>query len=361
MNSTHFFAQDSTAFTATDTAARHTVRQDSLVTPRFSTQQVDDIFKAMEQRERTFDSIARVRAYQASLRTREQTRPAGFDTASVPYYFDRDTLFLQPNPLASLAKGYFSSKDTLKPVFLDQARADQTRAVTETGPRPVPDPSREFRPDWLLGIIIGCLVMLAWLKLFYNKFLDQTMQSLFNYQLSTKLLRDQNIFSRRVGFLLNIHFVLVGAALAYLILGYFHIRPFNLDGILSYLAYAGILSGFLILRYLTSHAVGYVFDKHYEFREYIHQLLLIYKNLGIYLLVLVIGIAYIREDLRAYLVYLAFLLLAAAVVFRIFKGLKIILSKKEVLIFYLILYLCTLEILPVLVFYRFFSLSIQAG
>ena len=230
-------------------------------------------------------------------------------------------------------------------------------------PRPVSisGPGHNLRPDWLLAIIIGSLVLLAWLKLFYNKFLDQTIQSIGNFQLSAKLLRDQNLFSRRVAFVLNLNFILVGAAYIYLILGVFHIRFLPLNDILSYFIYALILSGLLILRLATSRAVGLVFRKQYEFREYQHQLLLIYKNLGIYLLIMVIGIAYIREDFRIYLVFLSGLLIIAAFIIRFIKGLKIVLNKKDVLIFYLILYLCTLEILPLLIFYRFFSSLILSG
>jgi hypothetical protein len=213
----------------------------------------------------------------------------------------------------------------------------------------------------LLGIVILSLVLLAWLKLFYNKFFDQTIQSLANYQLSAKLLRDQNIFSRRVAFLLNLNFVLVGATTVYLITGFFNLRILPLNDVLSWLVYAGTISCLLILRHLTSHVVGHIFNKREEFREYLFQLMIIYKNLGIYFLIIVIGIAYIRDDLRIYLVYLAGLLVLAAFILRFVRGLQIVLNKKDVLIFYLILYLCTLEILPFLIFYRFFSLSVQAG
>jgi len=364
VNSTYFFAQDTIVRTPSDTVPAPAVEHDSVTGVRkFSTEDVDDIFRAMEQRERALDSITRVRAYHTYLRSREQERPKGFDTAAVPYNFNQESRYPDPNPLGQLSHRFFSSKDTMKPVFLEQDIPSETLPLVEVRSQASPDssPAHDLRPDWLLGLIIGSLVLLAWLKLFYNKFFDQTMQSLFNYQLSTKLLRDQNIFSRRVAFLLNLHFILIGAAGIYLIFGYFHFRPFPLSDILSYLAYAGILTGFLVLRFIASHAIGYIFDTHYEFREYQHQLLLIYKNLGIYLLVLVIGIAYIHEDLRVYLVYAAFLLLAAALILRVIKGLKIIFTKKDILIFYLILYLCILEILPLLFFYRFFSLLIQEG
>jgi len=324
---------------------------------------VDDIFLAMEKKERKMDSIARVRAYQAYLRSIEQKEPDGFDTSAVPYNFGQENFVPGQNPLSNFKESFYSRKDTAKSIFHEPVAASGLKSIAEISPaRQSPaKPSHDLRPDWMMVIIIGCLVLLAWLKLFYNKFLDQTIQSVTNYQLSTKLLRDQNMFSRRVAFALNINFILAGAAFIYLILGFFHIRFFALSDILSYLAYAGILTLLLILRFLVSHTVGHVFNRHSEFREYLHQLMLIHKSLGIYLLILVISIAYIKDDLRIYLIYLSGLLIIAAAVFRVGKGIKIALTNKDVLIFYLILYLCTLEILPLLIFYRFASSSVQVG
>ena len=363
MNSTFFFVQDTIPRATTDTVSPTPVLRDSASSLRkFSTVEVDDIFMAMEKKENQLDSIARVRAYYAYLRSLEQQKPEGFDTAAVPYNFVQDSSLSDVNPLSHFNTIYFSLKDTLKPVFIEKTEIPVIHTGTEAISSPAPSSGiyHDLRPDWLLGIIIGSLVLLAWLKLFYNKFLDQMMQSVVNYQLSTKLLRDQNIFSSRVAFALNINFIVVGAAFIYLIFKYFQISPLSLNDFLSYLAYAGTITGLLIRRFTISHFIGHVFSKHYEFREYLHQLLLIYKSLGIYLLVLVIGIAYIREDLRIYLVYLSGLLIIAAFILRLAKGFKIILYK-DISIYYLILYLCTLEILPFLIFYKFFASSVLTG
>jgi len=354
VNSTLFFAQDTIAGTNSDSTSS---------IKKFSTSEVDNIFQAMERKERELDSIARVRAYRAYLRSIEQNEPEGFDTSAVPYNFDQDAFKTGQNPLRNYTESYYSEKDTTKPVFYEPETVSGLNSITEISPLPSSPsgPSHDLRPDWLMGIIIACFILLAWLKLFYNKFLDQTIQSLANYQLSTKLFRDQNIFSRRVAFALNINFILTGSAFIYLILGYFHLRFFQLSDILSYITYAGIIIFLLVLRFLSSHMIGHIFKRHSEFREYLHQLFLIHKNMGIYLLIFVIAIAYIQENLRIYPIYLSGLFVLAAVVIRVGRVIKIVLNNKDILIFYLILYLCTLEILPWLIFYRFFSFSVLTG
>ncbi len=361
---TIFFFQDSVQISVTDTLDETSGTEDSLALPRrYTDEEVSDIFETLERRERELDSLARIQSPGLPVKPVATLPPTGFDTAAVPYNLTPGQNIPPENPLKPFRKKLFAPRDTSQPVFIENPQA-LTDFRTEQTPRYMPDApsSRDYnlRPDWLLVVIIASLALIAWLKLFYNKFLDQTMQSLMNFQLSAKLLRDSNIFSKRVAVALNLNFIFTGGASAYLLLGYFGIKPFPLGDLASFFSYSGIIASLLILRWIVSNVVGHVFQKKQEFREYIHQILLIYKNLGIYLVPFVIGIAYIREDLRIYLVYMSFMLIAAALILRLIKGFKILMNK-DVLIFYLILYLCILEILPLLVFYKFFSASILAG
>jgi hypothetical protein len=355
VSATYYFYQDSIQQASEDTVG--SLR-------KFSTEEVSDIFFAMEKRERALDSIARVRSYQNWLRTQEESRSEGFDTSAVPYNFSGSPLTMPDNALLGFSGKFYSARDTSKPVFIEASETTEPlihQTINETPVVRSVIRDQALRPDWLLGVIIGSLVLLAWIKLFFSKFLDQTIQSLGNYQLSAKLLRDQSIFSKRVAFALNLNFVMVTGALVYLLMEYFGLKLFPYKGFLNYLSYSLLIAMLILLRYLVNNFIGHVFRKQNEFRDYLHQLLIIYKNLGIYLLGLVAGIAYINEEFRVYLVWFALVLVIAGVSFRLFKGLQIVLNYKDVLIFYMILYLCTLEILPLLIFYRFFSLSVQAG
>ncbi len=191
---------------------------------KFNESEVDSIFNMLERREQMLDSINRADARLRYLRSLKPPEPKVFDTAAVPYYLTDDSIPFQDNPISHFSTRYFCSRDTSKPVFVDLADSlpvEQESLTELMSPSDIPETrSHDLRPDWLLGIIIGSLVLLAWLKLFYHKFLDQMMQSVTNYQLSVKLLRDQNIFSKRVAIALNLNFVFIGGAFIYLIFGY---------------------------------------------------------------------------------------------------------------------------------------------
>ena len=211
-----------------------------------------------------------------------------------------------------------------------------------------------IKPDWLIGIIIGCLVIFAWLKLFYNKFIDQTFISLWNFQLSENFLRDQSIFSRSVSMLLNLNFIITAGLFFYLVAVFFEINPWTLNPFNIFLASTGIVALLLAARYIISHISGTIFNYQKLFKDYLSQILIIYKIAGVVLIPIIIAIAYLPESLRIYLIITGLILMAASVLFRFVKGIQLIFNK-DVSIFYLILYLCTLEFLPALVIYKFFS------
>jgi hypothetical protein len=217
-----------------------------------------------------------------------------------------------------------------------------------------------IKPDWLIGIIIGCLIIFAWLKLFYNKFIDQTFISLWNFQLSENFLRDQSIFSRRVSMLLNLNFIITAGLFFYLVAVFFDMNPWILSPFNIFLASTGIVTFLLSARYIVSHLSGAVFSYHKLFKDYLSQILIIYKIAGIVLIPIIMAIAYLPDNFRIYLIITGLVLLAASVLFRFVKGIQLIFNK-DVSRVYLILYLCTLEFLPALVIYKFFSSLVYFG
>jgi hypothetical protein len=127
------------------------------------------------------------------------------------------------------------------------------------------------------------------------------------------------------------------------------LAPFNI-----FLASTGIITLLLAARYIISHLTGVIFNYHKLFKDYISQILIIYKIVGIILIPFIMAIAYLPDNLRIYLIISGLILLSLGYLFRFVKGIQLIFNK-DVSRVYLILYLCTLEFLPALVIYKFFS------
>jgi hypothetical protein len=276
---------------------------------------------------------------------------------NIPYIIS-DTInsYQQNQSLRNFSNHFFSIKETSELIFKEESKPSESLIPAEFTQNQHQNNtlSQDINPDWLIFIIIGSLIILAWLKLFFNKFFDQIIVSMWNFQLGSKFLRDQGIFSKRVGLVLNINFLFIGGLFIYLVLTHFNINPLSLKPFYAYILYTSVLTILLLIRYILTTLTGYIFNQQVYFREYLYHILIIYKNLGIFFIPIVFCIAYIQENLRIYVIICALVLIALAYLFRFIKGFQLII-KKDVLIFYLILYLCILEILPVLFYYKFFS------
>ncbi|KPK85829.1 MAG: hypothetical protein AMS27_06470 [Bacteroides sp. SM23_62_1] len=280
-----------------------------------------------------------------------------FPAEEIPYLLDTsDLVYNDHNPLTKFKDHYYITRDSSGLVFKKE-NSQVNSATLENFNKDVNNSAAsdfDMSPDWLMGIIIVSLIVLAWLKLFYHKFINNTAISLWNFQLSKKEFRDQNIFSRRVAFILNLNYIIIGGLFIYLVFSYFRINPYNLGPFPLYLFSAGLLLIILLINQILLLLAGFIFNQQENFMEYLHQILLIYKNIGIFFIPVVLCIAYIQDNLRIYLIISGIALFLLGYLFRFVKGIQIII-KKDVLLLYLILYLCTLEILPVVIYCKFFS------
>jgi hypothetical protein len=87
------------------------------------------------------------------------------------------------------------------------------------------------------------------------------------------------------------------------------------------------------------------------FSEYIHNTLVINKGTGIVLFPIVITARYFPFPLISLVLVAGLCILILGVIWKSIRAYQII-RRKNVVLFYLILYLCTLEFLPLLIGYK---------
>ena len=208
--------------------------------------------------------------------------------------------------------------------------------------------ANDFKPtSWILGIIIISVFVFAWIKLFFNKNYRTIIKSGYNYNYSVKLFKEANSGSKRVSSFLNLIFVLNTSVFIYLFTGYLNIKlpltDFTLIGFL-------ILSITLMysIKYLVIKTVGFVFSSDSVASEYISNIWLFNKLLGISLFPIIITLPYINSSMKMPLAYIGLATILIFFIFRIIRSFQIV-FKIKLSIIYWILYLCTLEILPVFV------------
>lgn len=211
---------------------------------------------------------------------------------------------------------------------------------------------RSTEKGWVFGLAVFSTFLLIIVRVYFHKYLSTIIASFVNFQLAEKLIREKNILVRRVFTLLNINFLIATSLYIYLIIKRVGVYTETLNDFFLFIFILAILFSVLFVRLIILNIVAALFDSQPLFREFIHNTYLLNKNLGLYLLPMVISVFYLSSFYAEIIFYLCTILVIISFIYRYLRSLQIIL-KHKVLYFYTILYLCTLEILPALVGIKF--------
>jgi hypothetical protein len=205
----------------------------------------------------------------------------------------------------------------------------------------------ESSVNWLPGVLILSFFVFSWVKMLYQKYVIQVITSSVNYQASIRLLRERNVLFRNMAVGLNFVFAInVGLFILFLI-QFFGLKQVHQDNFISVVIYSLAVTLLYNIKTFFCKLVGYIFMVREEFSEYIHNIHLFNKNIGLLLFPIVIVFPYINDFFKPFVFYLGISVVILMLVLRTFRGIQIIM-RKGVSTFYLILYLCAVEILPVL-------------
>jgi hypothetical protein len=243
---------------------------------------------------------------------------------------------------------FITSSAPGKPVFLE--KPDSGTISHASHPRDV-EPVNFGRSDWILGIILLVLVFFTWARIFYEKYFTQKIQAVYNTQILGRLRKDRNSFLQRVTFVLVLSYVIVVGLFIYQVFTIYKISFFGLKGFPLFITFCLIVLGIYILKYVFTFLVGYVFDKRQQFGEYLQAFVIINENIGMFLLPVVAIIPFVEGNARVFLIYIGLAIAMFFYIIRYYRAVKTIASR-DVFIFYVFLYFCTFEILPVLLFYK---------
>lgn len=207
--------------------------------------------------------------------------------------------------------------------------------------------------DWMLGVIIFSLFVFTLVKYFYKKILSRILHSNYNYQVSNRLFNERNIPVQRIYFSLNIIFIINLGLFIYQALDYYSIQFFDIYGFYLFLIYCGIIILICSLKYIVYKISGFVFLAEEQFSEYLHNFFIYNKAAGIILFPVIIGIPFMPDNFSSILVNTGIVIICIFYIFRLIRQIKISI-KINFAMFHIILYFCTIEILPIFLFYKLF-------
>jgi hypothetical protein len=207
--------------------------------------------------------------------------------------------------------------------------------------------------DWVLGIILIFWAIFGSVRVGFLKYLGQLFVSLVNFSAATRLFQQRGYKTMYGAVRLDFIFHLILPLSVYQIATFYKMDIPGYPSILFFLALLLVINGYLFTKILLYQLAGSIVMLKEQTEESVFNIRLYYKALGLILLPIVTIHAVLTETNFITIWVMAGLIVimyVANVVRTIYLGIR-----KDVSIFYLILYLCTLEILPLLLVFKLIS------
>lgn len=212
--------------------------------------------------------------------------------------------------------------------------------------------SKKFPNEWSISIIIVLLLLLLGIKFYRKKFIYSLFMSTVNYQIANKNYKENNSMSIKINFILVVIFLINISFFITLYLNNINFSYKNVDGIILFIIVLALLSVFYFLKFILFKIIGYIFNISSQISEYYYKNFIFNKVLGIILIPASIILPFIKLEniifLYKIILFLILIIALYKLLYSIFTAFKLKLS-----IYYLILYLCALEILPAIAVLKF--------
>jgi len=210
-----------------------------------------------------------------------------------------------------------------------------------------PLPFTPVQPDWIFWIFFLMFVVLAWIQVFYFRRFHLLVKANFSKRFLHQLIREGNVFNERISLALSLIYLLAVGLILYQISRLIEHHVFSIiSGFNLFLIAVLAVIGFWSVKIMAMEFLSIVFRTDEVNKRYELNILITTGSLGVILLPVLVFAVYLKSE---WLLAGSICLVGLASFYRFFKGFLIGLSLTRFSYFFLFVYLCTLEILPVLV------------
>ena len=208
-----------------------------------------------------------------------------------------------------------------------------------------------FQADWTFWLLFSAFALLTFTRYLYERRFKLVVSAVFSASAARQATGEKSIIHHQ-----SFIFLLIVAGISGLLFVYEVIRFFNGDtaygiqGIWMTLQICGAWMAWFLLRIFLVRTSGMIFRNQGISSEYIQNMFIFNIFSGVVLLPLLLLITYVNPEP---FLYIALIFLSLMMLVRFARGFLIGLTDTKFSIFHLFLYLCTLEILPVLFIAKF--------
>ncbi len=215
-------------------------------------------------------------------------------------------------------------------------------------------PKQPLKADWLIFAVLVFSVLYIFISTIYKRLFSEIKRFFLFRGIGDPASRDMQVLFNWKSTIFNLVSFLNIAFFIYCAADFYEFIPDNIPGILFCIIFFISIAVIITFRHLLCLITGNISEQKDLFNEYIITIYHSYRYLAVILFILTILILYTHLFPVKSLFIAGLITLFITYLIRIFRFFLIFLNKK-ISVFYLILYLCALEFLPVLVLMKYIT------
>lgn len=206
-------------------------------------------------------------------------------------------------------------------------------------------------------VMAGLLFLFGIIKTVYSRYFSTLFRVFFNTSLRQSQLTDQLIQAKLPSLFFNLIFVLAGGMYAYLLLQ----RLIDGDPSIHWFLLLGCVLALIaiyIVKFFAVKFIGWITGYNAEADTYIFIVFLINKIIGVCLLPIVVILAFSDLFLTNIVLVFSLVFIGIMLLFRFVRSFGLLQHKLKISRFHFLLYIFSLEILPLILIYKVVELFI---
>ena len=211
--------------------------------------------------------------------------------------------------------------------------------------------------DFILPVLL--LLMLAyvtWIRYVFARELNENITVVINANLGHQIYRDREFSANIFKLLTFLNFTFTAGVFLFLLVRYFQVEMPFASPVINIAIFIAAIIVLYLLKGLFYDIFTYVFKVGNMLSFFRFNALIIYHLLGIALLPLTILAAFARPPVNTWSLFAGLAVIGIALLIRAVKGLTMLRMLDRFHIVYFLLYICALEIAPILIAVKLFGM-----
>ncbi len=208
--------------------------------------------------------------------------------------------------------------------------------------------SRQTRDQWVIVVIIGLLFYTAILNRIMSKDFESVWQSFYDKRVLGQVSKEDSIINSWTFIGLFLLFGLTFGLFLYQLALHYHVY-YSISGVRLFVSLSLIILILFAVKFLIVKFLGFVFNINRLVSEYLSVLYLSYFNIAFVFLPVIVCFSMLADELIPYVLAVAIISIVIIFIWQYLRSSVNIISNIQFHKFYLFVYLCALEICPILI------------